>query len=118
MVKKLVIFFMLAIVVLLGGCYPEATDVKEETVEQTIVDKNISSRLASVKPIVYRKEYYLSFGDGHKIEVSEKTYNNIKVGDRVILYYDVYYKGEEYLGSKLKKIGVVDLDFPSENQNQ
>lgn len=114
MVKKLVIFFMLAIVVLLGGCYSEVTDVKEETAEQTIVDKNISNKLASVKPI----EYYLSFGDGHIIKVSERTYNNIKVGDKVILYYDVYYKGEEYLGSKLKKIGVVDLDFPSENQNQ
>lgn len=116
MVKKLIIFFMLAIVVLLGGCYLEATDVKEETVEQTIVDKNISNKIASVKPIVYKKEYYLSFGDGHIIEVNNKTYNNIKVGDRVILYYDVYYKGEKYLGSELKKI--VDLDFPSENQNQ
>ena len=51
MVKKLVIFFMLAIVVLLGGCYSEVTDVKEETVEQTVVDKHIYSNLRSVRPI-------------------------------------------------------------------
>lgn len=83
MVKKLVIFFMLAIVVLLGGCYSEVTDIKEETVEQTIVGKNISSRLRSVRPIIYEKEYYLTLGDGHTIEVNNKTYNNIKVGVRL-----------------------------------
>lgn len=117
MVKKLVIFFMLAIVVLLGGCYSEATDVKEETVEHTIVNKNKSRhRIRNKKPIIYDNEYYLCFEDGNTVEVDNKTYNNIKVGDRVILYYDVYYRGEKYLGSELKKI--VDLDFPSENQNQ
>lgn len=104
MAKKLVIFFMLAIVVLLGGCYSEATDVKEEAVEQTIVDKNISSRLRSVKPIIYEKEYYLTLGDGQDLEVNEEIYSSVKVGGKVILYYGIYYRGSKYLGSELKKI--------------
>jgi hypothetical protein len=108
MVKKLVIFFMLAIVVLLGGCYSEVTDVKEETVEQTVVDKYIYSNLKSVRPMISEDEYYLTLGDGQDLEVSEEIYNEIKVGGKVILYYSVYYKGEKYLGSELKKIEAME----------
>ena len=70
----------------------------------TIVDKDKESyrRLRSVRPIMYITEtnYYIITDEDVEMEVSEGTYNSLKIGDKIIISVTEYYDKDT---NRLKK---------------